>query len=127
MDVRRRAAASGRRLSAKRTLVPPMSATSTGKGKAKLVIAGHKRGTPRNVKPGKKIWRRKRSSLAGAQRATLAPICRGRMAEFTFYEFFCGGGMARAGLGPRWRCAFANDFDRAKGEDLRRQLGREPN
>ena len=32
----------------------------------------------------------------------------------TFYEFFAGGGMARAGLGPRWRCLFANDFDAAK-------------
>jgi DNA (cytosine-5)-methyltransferase 1 len=31
--------------------------------------------------------------------------------EFTFYEFFAGGGMARAGLGPRWTCLFANDFD----------------
>lgn len=29
----------------------------------------------------------------------------------TFYEFFAGGGMARAGLGPRWTCNFANDFD----------------
>ena len=38
------------------------------------------------------------------------------MAEFAFYEFFCGGGMARAGLGPRWRCAFANDFDGEKAK-----------
>jgi len=30
---------------------------------------------------------------------------------FTFYEFFAGGGMARAGLGPEWTCLFANDFD----------------
>jgi DNA (cytosine-5)-methyltransferase 1 len=29
----------------------------------------------------------------------------------TFYEFFCGAGMVRAGLGPRWTCLFANDFD----------------
>jgi DNA (cytosine-5)-methyltransferase 1 len=29
----------------------------------------------------------------------------------TFYEFFAGGGMARAGLGPSWSCLFANDFD----------------
>jgi DNA (cytosine-5)-methyltransferase 1 len=29
----------------------------------------------------------------------------------TFYEFFAGGGMARAGLGPKWTCLFANDFD----------------
>lgn len=28
-----------------------------------------------------------------------------------FYEFFAGGGMARAGLGNNWECAFANDFD----------------
>lgn len=33
-----------------------------------------------------------------------------------FLEFFAGGGMARAGLGPAWRCAFANDFDSKKGE-----------
>ena len=29
----------------------------------------------------------------------------------TYYEFFAGGGMARAGLGDEWRCLFANDFD----------------
>jgi DNA (cytosine-5)-methyltransferase 1 len=33
----------------------------------------------------------------------------------SFYEFFAGGGMARAGLGARWRCLFANDFDAKKG------------
>ena len=38
--------------------------------------------------------------------------CR-RMA--TFYEFFAGGGMARAGLGQEWTCLFANDFDAKKG------------
>jgi DNA (cytosine-5)-methyltransferase 1 len=27
----------------------------------------------------------------------------------TFAEFFCGGGMARAGLGPGWDCALAHD------------------
>lgn len=27
-----------------------------------------------------------------------------------FFEFFAGGGMARAGLGDGWECAFANDF-----------------
>ena len=32
-----------------------------------------------------------------------------------FYEFFAGGGMVRAGLGPGWRCLFANDFDARKG------------
>ena len=32
----------------------------------------------------------------------------------SFYEFFAGGGMARAGLCPRWDCIFANDFDPKK-------------
>jgi DNA (cytosine-5)-methyltransferase 1 len=32
----------------------------------------------------------------------------------TFYEFFAGGGMARAGLGSGWRCLFANDIDPVK-------------
>ncbi|WP_408903201.1 DNA cytosine methyltransferase [Methylobacterium radiotolerans] len=31
-----------------------------------------------------------------------------------FYEFFAGGGMARAGLGAGWRCLFANDIDTVK-------------
>ena len=34
----------------------------------------------------------------------------------SFYEFFAGGGMARAGLGNEWRCLFANDFDRKKAK-----------
>jgi DNA (cytosine-5)-methyltransferase 1 len=33
----------------------------------------------------------------------------------SFYEFFAGGGMARAGLGPKWSCLFANDIDSKKG------------
>lgn len=33
----------------------------------------------------------------------------------SFYEFFAGGGMARAGLGDGWTCLFANDFDQKKG------------
>lgn len=32
-----------------------------------------------------------------------------------FYEFFAGGGMARAGLGKEWLCLFANDLDVKKG------------
>lgn len=32
----------------------------------------------------------------------------------SFYEFFAGGGMARAGLGANWRCLLANDFDHKK-------------
>lgn len=30
--------------------------------------------------------------------------------QFEFYEFFAGGGMARLGLGRRWRCLMANDI-----------------
>jgi len=37
------------------------------------------------------------------------------MARPTFYEFFCGGGMVRAGLEPAWRALFENDFDPRKG------------
>lgn len=33
----------------------------------------------------------------------------------SYYEFFAGGGMARAGLGTSWQCLFANDFDAKKG------------
>ena len=33
---------------------------------------------------------------------------------YEFYEFFAGGGMARAGLGNDWSCLFANDFDHKK-------------
>jgi len=32
----------------------------------------------------------------------------------TFYEFFAGSGMVRAGLGDTWTCLFANDFDEKK-------------
>ena len=41
----------------------------------------------------------------------------------TYYEFFAGGGMARAGLGPGWRCLFANDFDPKKAEAYRTNWG----
>lgn len=36
------------------------------------------------------------------------------VADFTFFEFFAGGGMARAGLGDGWTCLLANDFDAMK-------------
>jgi DNA (cytosine-5)-methyltransferase 1 len=35
--------------------------------------------------------------------------------KHSFYEFFSGGGMARAGLGSQWNCLFANDIDTKKG------------
>lgn len=34
----------------------------------------------------------------------------------SFYELFAGGGMARLGLGPNWKCLFANDFDEKKAD-----------
>jgi DNA (cytosine-5)-methyltransferase 1 len=40
-----------------------------------------------------------------------------------YYEFFAGGGMARAGLGAGWSCLFANDFDVRKAESYRRNWG----
>jgi DNA (cytosine-5)-methyltransferase 1 len=40
-----------------------------------------------------------------------------------FYEFFAGGGMARAGLGQTWQCLFANDFDHKKGKTYRANWG----
>jgi len=36
-----------------------------------------------------------------------------------FYEFFAGGGMARAGLGGGWICKFSNDFDEMKADTYR--------
>lgn len=35
---------------------------------------------------------------------------------YTLYEFFCGGGMARAGLGKDWSCVLANDNDLKKSD-----------
>ncbi len=46
-------------------------------------------------------------------------------AKPTYYEFFAGGGMARAGLGQGWTCLFANDFDAKKAESYRRNWGGE--
>ena len=46
-----------------------------------------------------------------------------RAGRYSFYEFFAGGGMARAGLGADWRCLFANDFDAAKARSYRANWG----
>ncbi|MEL5613920.1 DNA cytosine methyltransferase [Serratia marcescens] len=43
----------------------------------------------------------------------------------TFYEFFAGSGMARAGLGDSWTCVFANDFDHKKGAVYQHNWGGE--
>ena len=42
--------------------------------------------------------------------------------ELTFYEFFSGGGLARLGLGSRWRCLFANDISEKKGMAYRQNF-----
>lgn len=38
----------------------------------------------------------------------------------SFYEFFAGAGMARAGLGDGWDCLFANEFDAKKSAIYRK-------
>ncbi len=42
----------------------------------------------------------------------------------TFLEFFAGGGMARAGLGPKWTCVLANDIDRKKARAYAQNWGK---
>jgi DNA (cytosine-5)-methyltransferase 1 len=41
----------------------------------------------------------------------------------TFYEFFAGGGMARAGLGDAWSCLFSNDIDKKKASAYKQNWG----
>jgi DNA (cytosine-5)-methyltransferase 1 len=48
-----------------------------------------------------------------------------RDSDASAYEFFAGGGMARLGLEPFWRVAFANDVDAGKAEAYRRAWGEE--
>jgi DNA (cytosine-5)-methyltransferase 1 len=43
----------------------------------------------------------------------------------TFYEFFAGGGMARAGLGKGWDCLLANDIDEKKGASYEANWGKD--
>jgi DNA (cytosine-5)-methyltransferase 1 len=45
---------------------------------------------------------------------------------YPFYEFFAGGGMARLGLGPAWRCTFANDCCDKKAAAYRSYFGAGP-
>jgi DNA (cytosine-5)-methyltransferase 1 len=41
----------------------------------------------------------------------------------TFYEFFAGGGMARAGLGAQWNCLLSNDISAAKARSYKANWG----
>jgi DNA (cytosine-5)-methyltransferase 1 len=43
----------------------------------------------------------------------------------SYYEFFAGGGMARAGLGESWACLFSNDFDHKKAHSYAKNWGAE--
>ena len=43
-----------------------------------------------------------------------------------WYEFFAGGGMARLGLGPTWKCTFANDICEKKASAYRAHFGPSP-
>jgi DNA (cytosine-5)-methyltransferase 1 len=53
------------------------------------------------------------SSEIAAPIKTLMPFAQAGRNDL--YEFFCGGGMARAGLGTGWECLLANDNDPRKG------------
>lgn len=55
-------------------------------------------------------------------------LCRGSVSFMispapTFYEFFAGAGMVRAGLGDHWQCLFANDIDPKKAAAYRLNWG----
>jgi DNA (cytosine-5)-methyltransferase 1 len=47
------------------------------------------------------------------------------MRPLIVFEFFAGGGMARAGLGDSWRCVLANDIDAKKGASYAANWGAE--
>lgn len=44
---------------------------------------------------------------------------------YSFYEFFAGGGMAKAGLGKEWKCLLANDISEKKGSSYSENWGNE--
>ncbi|MGD0497473.1 MAG: DNA cytosine methyltransferase [Bryobacteraceae bacterium] len=46
-----------------------------------------------------------------------------RSPTWGFLEFFAGGGMARLGLGRRWRCLFANEICEKKARAYRANFG----
>jgi DNA (cytosine-5)-methyltransferase 1 len=43
---------------------------------------------------------------------------------YRFHEYFCGGGMARLGLGAGWACTFGNDIDVGKAAAYAANFGR---
>jgi len=46
--------------------------------------------------------------------------------QFSWYDFFAGGGLARLGIGDRWKCTFANDISEKKARAYRAQFGESP-
>lgn len=50
-------------------------------------------------------------------------ILKGDQMRFKYFEFFAGGGMTRAGLGPPWECLYANDFDVGKAATYQANWG----
>lgn len=61
---------------------------------------------------------------AAPARARTDKVLPGRvMRTRSFFEFFAGGGMVRAGLGGGWSCAFANDIDPQKAAAYRENWG----
>lgn len=48
---------------------------------------------------------------------TAQPAC------LTYYDFFAGIGMSALGLGPSWRCLWANDFDHRKTQIFEDNFG----
>ncbi|THD47270.1 MAG: DNA cytosine methyltransferase [Bradyrhizobium sp.] len=120
----------GRRLSGETRIGPPDVAHQHGKRHQELGGGGHRLGLHRH---GPHKRRKRRAPSRRGQDGFGPPLVRRQASEWTilspvsdspqnhrsgalpgFYEFFCGGGMARAGLGDAWRCLFANDFDQRK-------------
>ena len=54
---------------------------------------------------------------------TASPWRYGQISTYSFYEFFAGGGMARAGLGDGWQCLYANDIDHKKAKSYAANWG----
>src|SRR5215510_12067509 len=61
------------------------------------------------TRSGRKIHRR---SVAAIQIGRA--VMKAQKPHSSFFEFFAGAGMARAGLGEGWQCLFANEFDLKK-------------
>jgi DNA (cytosine-5)-methyltransferase 1 len=75
----------------------------------------------RYKRPDDKLWKSLSCPIIKELLSDLA-LCQPGV-SMKFYEFFAGGGMARAGLGSGWDCLFANDFDLKKGSIYQKNWG----